>query len=688
MSHSSTPALGLTEHAYRPDIDGLRAVAVLSVVGFHAFPNWVKGGFVGVDIFFVISGYLISTIIIGGLERDRFSFAEFYSRRIRRIFPALLTVLAACLALGWFVLLTDEYKQLGKHIFGGAAFVSNFMLWRESNYFDNAAYAKPLLHLWSLGIEEQFYVVWPLMLWSARKRRVNLAVITFALALGSFGLNLYETWSNQAAAFYSPQSRFWELLTGGLLAYMVLHNHRISFESSREIIGWKFLWTWSDALEAERDEMCNVQSLLGALFITVGMLVITRERAFPGWLALLPTLGAALVISAGPRAWLNRSVLSNRLLVWFGLISYPLYLWHWPLLSFVRIIAGQTPAWKIRLAAVLLAILLAWCTYKLIEKPLRFGKRLDLKTAILAGLMGVSGLVGYWIHKQNGLNFREVVAINLRDGWEGGTNGNAVNDCGIGDDDKKLFADCSRDPRNTAKYALIGDSKAASIFGGLVRTSSEKGRWLFIGGNNGNGAPLPVISGNPIYAPYQKLALIATDAISNNKNIETVVLVMATSSLFRLRGDTSIEDLPNSKYYDAALEGLGNAVRRFIGAGKKVVLLVDNPTFPDPKDCLGRKIAVKALAQLLRPTQNPACTLTIARHLELSEKYRRLLDDVKSKYPKEVTVFDTIKYLCDTDGGVCLPYKNGRLLYSYSYHLSDYAAGLIGMDLNSYLNGG
>ena len=167
----------LTLPKYRADIDGLRAIAVLSVVGFHAFPKWVAGGFIGVDIFFVISGFLISTIIFGNLTAGTFSFIEFYSRRVRRIFPALLLLLIACYAFGWFALLADEYKQLGKHIAGGAGFVSNLVLWNERGYFDNSAVTKPLLHLWSLGIEEQFYIVWPLLLWLASRLRVNLLAV-------------------------------------------------------------------------------------------------------------------------------------------------------------------------------------------------------------------------------------------------------------------------------------------------------------------------------------------------------------------------------------------------------------------------------------------------------------------------------------------------------------------------------
>ena len=218
------PSGHLVHPKYRPDIDGLRAVAVLSVVVYHAFPSWLKGGFVGVDIFFVISGFLISTIIFSSLERDSFSFYDFYSRRIRRIFPALLVVLIACYAFGWSALLADEYKQLGKHIAAGAGFVSNLILWSESGYFDIAAETKPLLHLWSLGIEEQFYIAWPVLLWAAWKKKFNLFTISLALFFVSFGLNLSKYRVDGVADFYSPQTRFWELLAGSLLAYITHHN--------------------------------------------------------------------------------------------------------------------------------------------------------------------------------------------------------------------------------------------------------------------------------------------------------------------------------------------------------------------------------------------------------------------------------------------------------------------------------
>jgi peptidoglycan/LPS O-acetylase OafA/YrhL len=214
----------LSHPKYRPDIDGLRAFAVLAVVAFHAFPNWIRGGFIGVDVFFVISGYLISTIIFENLDKGTFSFTEFYARRIKRIFPALLLVLIACFTFGWFTLLADAYKQLGKHIAAGAGFISNFTLWDEAGYFDNSTETKPLLHLWSLGIEEQFYIVWPLLIWFAWKRKFNLLTITIVVAIASFILNIKGIQHDLVATFYSPQTRFWELLSGSLLAWVTLYK--------------------------------------------------------------------------------------------------------------------------------------------------------------------------------------------------------------------------------------------------------------------------------------------------------------------------------------------------------------------------------------------------------------------------------------------------------------------------------
>lgn len=232
QSHLSPPN-------YRPDIDGLRALAVLSVIAFHVSPNWIAGGFIGVDVFFVISGFLISTIIFENLDKGTFSFTEFYARRIKRIFPALLLVLLTSFVLGWFALFADEYKQLSKHIMAGAGFVSNLVLWREAGYFDTEAETKPLLHLWSLGIEEQFYIVWPLLVWLLWMRKTNFVRIAAIIAVISFYLNIKTISITPVAAFYSPLTRFWELLSGSLLAWVTLYREKIYLNiQSQKIAGY------------------------------------------------------------------------------------------------------------------------------------------------------------------------------------------------------------------------------------------------------------------------------------------------------------------------------------------------------------------------------------------------------------------------------------------------------------------
>ena len=362
--------------AYRPDIDGLRAVAVLAVVAYHAFPQALPGGFVGVDVFFVISGYLISTIILAALQQGRFRFRDFYVRRVVRIFPALVLVLAAALAYGWVALLAGEYRKLGTHTAAGAAFFANVAYWREAGYFDIDAQLKPLLHLWSLGVEEQFYILWPALLAGAYWRRLNVWTATAVLAALSFAINAGGIHSYPVATFFLPFSRLWELLLGALMAEAALVGPR---------------WTWR-----EGSAWPSSLAVTGIGLIATGAAILRADMAFPGGWALLPTVGSALVIAVGPDAWLNRAVLSRRPLVLIGLISYPLYLWHWPLLSFARHAGAGPLSLELVLALVAASIVLAWLTWRFVERPLRFpaSGRLPVRAVALAAAMGVLATAG------------------------------------------------------------------------------------------------------------------------------------------------------------------------------------------------------------------------------------------------------------------------------------------------------
>jgi len=397
----------LSHPKYRPDIDGLRAVAVISVVAYHAFPNVIKGGFIGV--FFVISGFLISTIIFENLDKGTFSFPDFYARRIKRIFPALLFVLIACFTYGWFSLLGYEYKQLGKQIAAGAGFVSNLVFWNEAGYFDTSAVTKPLLHLWSLGIEEQFYIAWPLLLWVAWKCKFNLFTITILVATVSFILNIKGVKEDVVATFYSPQTRFWELLSGSLVAWVTLfkksayNNIKLSFDN------WLAKFNYCGKIEIDGKTLSNSISYLGSILLLYGVLKINRYLNFPGKWALVPVFGTVLIITAGSNAWVNRTILSNKVVVWFGLISFPLYLWHWPLLSFASLVEAGVPSRSIRIVIIFASILLAWLTYKLIEHPVRASKHSKTKVIVLVVLMFFVGFIGYNTYARDGLKFRNKV---------------------------------------------------------------------------------------------------------------------------------------------------------------------------------------------------------------------------------------------------------------------------------------
>lgn len=354
---------------YRSDIDGLRAFAVTSVLIFHAFPSLIPGGFVGVDVFFVISGFLISGIIFKELEAGSFSFANFYARRVKRIFPALITMLTASYTFGWFFLFNEDFRRLGSHIFRASLFLSNFILWREAGYFDNAAETKPLLHLWSLGIEEQFYIVWPVILWAFWRFKVIRLPLIALLTTCSLVWNVYQSQIDLTHDFYSPLTRFWELSAGAWLA----------FHLSRR---------------PQTHQFANVISGVAVLLLVTAVYVIDSKKAFPGGWALIPVIGAVLLIYAGPAAWCNKVLFSNRLVVWLGAISYPLYLWHWPALAFARIVEGATPSLTVRLSAVGLSVFLAWATFVWIEKPIRFVWKSVLRTPLLVFVMALVGYFG------------------------------------------------------------------------------------------------------------------------------------------------------------------------------------------------------------------------------------------------------------------------------------------------------
>jgi peptidoglycan/LPS O-acetylase OafA/YrhL len=648
---------------YRPDIDGLRAVAVLSVVGFHAFPEWVRGGFVGVDVFFVISGFLISSILFNDLHQGRFTFISFFARRIRRIFPALIIVLVATFAFGWFALIPSEYKQLGQHIFGGSAFIANILFWRESGYFDVSAELKPLLHLWSLGIEEQFYILWPLTLFIAHKRRANLLSLVFSIALISFALNIAHVYNDGVATFYSPHTRFWELLLGGALACLMRHKNPTA---DTPLARRRFMFTGRLSIE-------DAKSIGGFLLIVVAIFLLDKEKAFPGWYGLLPTLGALLIISAGPDARLNRTVLAHRALVFIGLISYPLYLWHWPLLSFARIIASDTPPPEVRMALVLASLLLAVLTYRFIERPIRTSRRMDV-AVVLSLLLVIVATVGYNAYRRDGLPFRmKHLVTTLSDLSSFGSYRTAYTKCAA--PGMSEFSWCMSSKPGPIDYALWGDSHADHLFPGIAE-SDKAHNWLLIGQSS-----CPPLANMRVYKIGERDIChernkAALDFILQDRNISRVLLASAGpfyisdigfAPAHQGRNDPklwTIEPVESSRgkkdeerlFYD----GLAETVRLLQRAGKRVDVYVDVPELPfEPADCVFK-----------RPFSSRLVPCEIKKEVVLSrqKEYREILLKLRDTVPG-VRLFDPLDFLCDQR--LCQIRAGSNLLYYRdSHHLS------------------
>lgn len=628
------------DSAYRPDVDGLRALAILPVVAFHAFPERVSGGFIGVDVFFVISGYLISSIILGQMAAGRFSLGGFYARRVRRIFPALIAVLSAVLLFGLLALLPAERQMLGMQLAAGAGFITNIALWHTFGYFAPATDALPLMHLWSLGIEEQFYIVWPLLLLLSFRTGRGLFAVLALFAVGSFAANLASVYGNSTTAFYLPHCRVWEMAVGGMLAQ------------------WLVMRPASDS--ANR----NLLSATGLLLLGLGLLLINKERYFPGWWCLLPVGGAACLIAAGPSAWLNRHVLGNRGLVAVGLISYPLYLWHWPLLSYARILEEATPSVTIRLLAVGLSFVLAALTYWLIEQPVRRAPRSrGLVAGLCFAMLALLG-TGLYLAKPETLSPEEQLGSwTVEEDWIGWQKCHGSWDCRV------------LDPARPVDVAVIGDSHAGHLGTGLLDIFRDSGMNVTV---RQRPMCMPLFSlqmGSRKY--FDCLGFIdkaLQESIESPSIHEIVLSGYANNFIYKypdgVPGNPNLRDIasdsagePNPEHLAALAQALDVTLDRLSRSGKRIVFLVDNPeiTF-EPRECVSARRVSLPGHELRSP-----CAIERAVYEKRAADYLRLVADAEKRFPA-VAFVRTDEVLCDADK--CWVMKDGVLLYSDRSHLT------------------
>lgn len=340
---------------YRPELDGLRALAVLAVIFFHMNFDLFQGGFIGVDVFFVISGYLITSLIITDLKQDKFSLVYFYERRVRRILPALLVVLATTYVFSWFFMLPDEHKSIGQYVVASLSFASNILFYiQNTDYFKLATDENPLLHTWSLAVEEQYYILFPLLLMLLWRQHKLLIFILMGCFLASILLANWQLNSQPIAAFYLLPSRVWELLAGALTAFYLS-----STPAPKVAVGW-----WSS---------------LGLLGIVLPIFLFNSNTPTPSFYTLIPVLGSVLVIVFAQSGTLSNTVLSHPWTVAVGLISYSLYLWHQPVLVYAQVLLGSFSSLEKIFTLLPLIFILAYLTWFFIERYFRNKQQASLK---------------------------------------------------------------------------------------------------------------------------------------------------------------------------------------------------------------------------------------------------------------------------------------------------------------------
>ena len=453
---------------YRPDIDGIRALAVVPVVLFHAGIWPFSGGYIGVDVFFVISGYLITTILVNDVRAEKFSVVRFYDRRIRRIFPALFLMMGLCFIASWFILLPSHFEDFSESAFAAAIFLSNVQFWREAGYFGADAELAPLLHTWSLAVEEQFYVVFPLLLALIHRRGLPLLkVILAGTFFVSFFLSVYFVKIAPEAAFYLTPMRAWELMAGSILAV-------------------------GGVAPITNRKLAEGVALGGAVLILVSVFSFSQETPFPGLAALLPVVGTAALIHSGANSdTVIRRVLSIRPLVFIGLVSYSFYLFHWPIFVFYRHLEGVDGPAYIRWALVFVSFFCAWLSWRFVESPFRSGGSDNAPFRVVGSGIAVSLVflaIGFAGNMTHGWPSRFDFRFDPRPVVSAGeAEARAVMEgvsCRVIKAGEVLAngAACELDHYKGSRIALLGDSHAAHLYPGLAASFPDEDFYLYSAG--------------------------------------------------------------------------------------------------------------------------------------------------------------------------------------------------------------
>jgi peptidoglycan/LPS O-acetylase OafA/YrhL len=648
----SHPGPGRNAPHYRQDIDGLRGAAILAVIGFHYLPQTFPGGFIGVDVFFVISGYLITGILLSTKSKLwQLAISDFYIRRVKRLFPALSITLTLALSLGFVFLLPSEFRELCQNVVAAATFTTNFVLMNDLNagYFADISVNNQLVHLWSLSIEEQFYLLWPVFLCFTPKNFLLLSVTALLVLFVVF--DFLNVFGNMFDRYYFPGTRFWEIFAGAWLAVL---RSREPLKRLRPLLE-----------NYQLTDFAKVSSLL--LIIAAIFLVRSGER-WPGPKALLPVIATMVILAFEARGKLVITIFCNRALVELGLISYPLYLYHWLFLSFATQAYSGSPPNLVKLGALTVSVVLAIITYQFIETPIR-RSNLDLRQIALLPISLVSlcilGLYGY---STRGLDWR------FRDEQ-------AFNDVLPSSDFVRIDQKClqtygdafvegilpkrdfclSTSATNDGPVLLIGDSHASMLYRGFVDLGVRNIVHL------GRGSCPPILDLDPNVTWYRCQPTV-NGVIEYLRN-STASLVVLTG-VFQRYFDGTYKIRQTKDELDSSIhkwfEALGNSKKR-------ILVVLDNPSLPfEPKQCMRRPIDLH---------QRLDCSFDRAVYDKQAEPYKQMFKTDAASYPN-VALLDASQFFCD-DSRCHATNQDGLLYTSDDNHLSLRGARIVDQEIVS-----
>ncbi len=596
---------------YRSEVDGLRALAVISVIAYHAFPEIFPSGFLGVDIFFVISGFLITSVITSDLSKGKFNLLLFYSRRIKRLFPALILVIIACFAFSWFALYSKEFASLGNHIFAAVGFFLNFVLWQESGYFDTKSILKPLLHLWSLSVEIQFYIFWPFILLVTHQFKLKVLRVTIIVFSISLLLNVLFLEKDAIGAFYLSFNRFWEFQIGAMCALFIREYPSffklLISKYSNYFITFSFILLLLVAFLTPINQTHSILLALSITFATLSLILFSQD------------------------SMIAKKVLGNPLMVGIGLISYPLYLWHWPLISFGQIVTNGrlSPFYKFLL--IFAAIFLAYLTYQWLERYLRYGSKKI--TVILLVILVFVASQGWSVYSRDGLSFREK---HIKDSFGGRPP--QVDQACLKNFEQYTPKFCrALDDVNPVGVLLIGDSIAHNNYEGLAASYKLEGKSFAMVGWPGQKPLLMDALGQPENESSELMHRLIL-GIQKDPNIKTVILAMRTSNI------------SNSSLLLMQLKRTISELRSY---GKEIIFIHTPPEINfDPIECIGMPP--------FRPVLRENCSLAVNdipdQFFQLRNQFNELFNTTRVK------TFDPYPAICQNNN--CLvKFDDGNLLY-------------------------